>query len=142
MVLLGGNSKIEMLILDELTNGLSLVSDFKGIFFAELNQATKNYNYDTQFLSRYWNFQVLLNDGKIEKFYDQDLNIDKILVDLFKEHKTDQVYPYLYKNKGLLLSPFALESNPETAQKIFYGKLYQNTELYKYLDCSTDIIDK
>jgi hypothetical protein len=93
---------------------------------------------DTEFLSSYWNFQALFNNGVLEYFVDS--SIDDPVKDAVK---TDPGYlkyvkefvPYSGADPNLVLwvPNFWFFSRPKLIKLIFYNHIWPNTILDQYL---------
>ena len=98
-----------------------------------------NKSLPTFHLSKYWSYQVLINDGNIEKFYEQPT--ENQLKHLINAHVND--VKFLSDNKRYLkgsedafnmtLLPIGPMQKYDVGGRIFYYNLWPNKKLQEYL---------
>ena len=96
-------------------------------------------DYTVEELSKYWSYQVLIEDGKIEKFYDQPL--DKYVKHLVKAGLKLSLDTHKFVvtegDRVTLFRPTLLPVEQERVKSpnglIYYFNLWPNTKLEQYL---------
>ena len=102
-------------------------------FFAKHMNKTQ----DIQFLSKFWSYQVLIENGNIKKFYQQPTaDYKKEILDHFG-HNANLLDPWLNKDESLVFERLDLASGLEQTfdigRQLFYYKLWPNLELEDYI---------
>lgn len=114
---------------------LSRLGDKNKEFVTHLNSLVNTNSRDGIFLSRFWNYQVLINDGEIEQITQQPL--DNYLADFLKTTKKYNVVKDLkLKNDDMIWTPTFLGRTIDLARDMYYYNLYPNTPLKNHLSKS------
>ena len=101
-------------------------------FLHYLNQKVNNNDRTDAFLSAYWSFQALINDGEVEQITQQPL--ERALATMLKETKNVQAIKQLgIKDDTLIWTPTFLARTLKFARDIYYYRLHPNIELKKHL---------
>ena len=111
---------------------LPVLGDIDQEFTKYLNAQINNNNHNALFLTRFWNYQVLINDGEIEQITQQPL--DNYLVTMLKETKNVRLVRDLgLKNDTLIWTPTFLSRTINAARDVYYFRLHPNIALKKHL---------
>ena len=94
-------------------------------------------------LAKFWSYQVLLNDGLIEKFFEQPTeNQRNDLLKQFKNLHSADVKNLLNQSDEMIFNRLELRNKKEQTYeyggKIFYYNLWPNIALENYLGLSID----
>ena len=93
-------------------------------------------------LASYWTYQVLLNNGELEQFYEQptENQFDHLIADGYSEVVKNNTY-LNKKNEHLIFNRpilnFGREQTYEVGGKLFYYNVWPNTKLDSYLGIGT-----
>lgn len=93
-------------------------------------------------LASYWTYQVLLNNGELEQFYEQptENQFDHLIADGYSEVVKNNTY-LNKKNEHLIFNRpclnFGREQTYEVGGKVFYYNVWPNTKLDSYLGIGT-----
>jgi peroxiredoxin len=113
------------------TRTLETLGDVDNNFIRQLAEQQNITSRDVNFLSRYWNFQVLINNGQVERIDQQP--IDSYFKQFIQETKRIDILQHLGpKNEHYLWSPTFLKFSPFNGI-VYYWRLHPNTDLKKYL---------
>lgn len=108
------------------SKGLVVIGDVDNQFTNYLNTQTNRSKKDLQSLSRYWIYQVLINDTHIEKLFQQP--VENIKYHLFKDRKFK-----IEETEETLNTPIVFRNRLKMSKNVFYYNLHPNIELKKYL---------
>jgi len=129
--LLINDSKINSLWLANFAGRLPILGDCGLEFTHELAQQYQLSHHDSEFLSQYWNYQALIQDGKIEQFYQQP--VDNIIKQFVRDTKDLHTARRVQAQEKSLYTPLVFRVESDVTQKIFYYRLHPNVELKQYL---------
>ena len=140
VILLNSNNGIYSQIrLERFDINLLYVSDSDTEFVSWL-KSKQNKTQSVSYLAKFWDYQVLLNNGEIECFYEQptENRIDKLinskLVDAEFLKKFEQLAQF---DEGLIFDRCSLrygdEQTDQFGGKLFYYNLWPNVKLEDYL---------
>jgi peroxiredoxin len=108
--------------------------------FVEFIKQQLNKNQDVEQLSKFWNYQILLNNSKIEKFYEQPT--ENHFKNLIMNHGLDrEIIPFIKKYKDsdesmIFLAPWlnSFGLSFEMKRKLLFYNLWPNKKLLDYLN--------
>jgi hypothetical protein len=123
--------RFDVLAVDTLSKGLPVLGDVNGEFTQALSKHCGLDQHSPEELSRYWNYQVLLNHGELEKVYYQPM--DNLLKNLIRDTKNISLAKQIQPFEKYHLTPFFLKNSPWHTQQVLYYKLHPNTDLKNYL---------
>lgn len=125
------DQRYNLLALDTLTKNLPTIGDVNHEFVSQLGQHCNLQHHSPHDLSQYWNYQVLINNGDIEKIYYQPM--DDLLKNLVRDTKDIGLAKQIQPMERFHLTPFFLKNSQWHTQKVLYYRLHPNIELKNYL---------
>lgn len=128
--LITNDSKYNVLAVNTLGRGMSVLGDVNCEFVSALGQHC-GIDHPPEQLTRYWNYQVLINRGELEQVYYQPM--DDLVKNLVKDTKNLGLARRIQPMERYHLTPFFLREHRELMQKVMYYRLHPNTDLKNYL---------
>lgn len=124
------DNKITALWTANFSQDLDVLCDLDNQFVEWLAQQALH-DHDTKFLARYWNYQVLINNGCVEKLYQQPT--DNLLKHFVRDTGDIHTAKAIKAHEQMLFTPLALRKDLDVSAKLFYYRLHPNSELKNYL---------
>lgn len=125
------DKKFDVMWVNTMTRSVPVLGDVDCEFVRELGKECGIGNHPPQDLANYWNYQVLINRGEIEKVYFQP--IDQLLFHLLKDTKDVNLVKDLKSSEHLHLTPYFLRNSYDLTRRVLYYRLHPNMELKNYL---------
>ena len=129
--LVTGPKKLALTALTNITS-LPCLGDIDGRFAEYLNSQVNDIEYDSKFLSRFWNYQALITDGQVEHITQQPLDnyFKKLLADT---KQFDVVKKLGLEHEKLIWTTTFLSRTTTLARQVYYYKLHPNLDLKRHL---------
>jgi peroxiredoxin len=124
------DNKITALWTANFSQDLDVLCDLNNEFVEWLAKQALH-DHGTQFLGRYWNYQVLINNGHVEKLYQQPT--DNLLKHFVRDTGDIPTAKAIKAHEQMLFTPLALRKDLNVSAKLFYYRLHPNIELKNYL---------
>ena len=124
------DNKITALWTANFSHHLEVLCDVDNEFVSWLG-AHAQLDHDKQFLARYWNYQVLVENGYVEKLYQQPT--ENLLKNFVHDTGDISTAKLVKPHQQMLFTPLALRKDLDVSAKFFYYKLHPNIELKNYL---------
>lgn len=125
------DDRYNFLWIDNLSRSIPVLGDVECSFVKELGRCCNLDHHDPAQLARYWNYQVLIKSGEIEKIYSQPM--DNLAVNVLRDTKSLALAREIKNVEHLHLTPYFLRKDGVSMQKILYYRLHPNTDLKNYL---------
>jgi peroxiredoxin len=129
--LVSDDQRYNVLAVDTLSKQLPVIGDVSHEFVAELSAHCGLQHHAPEQLTRYWNYQVLINNGDIERVYHQPM--DDLVKNLIHDTKDISLAKQIRPMEQFHLTPFFLKNSQWHTQKVLYYRLHPNTDLKNYL---------
>jgi hypothetical protein len=125
-------SGLKFISLTSRSNILPCIAETGLEFTEHLNKLVNTNQHGSRFLSLYWNYQVLINDGKVEQITQQPL--DNYVATMLKETKNIKAVKHLgLKDDTLIWTPSFLQRTIKLARDVYFYRLHPNMLLKKHL---------
>ncbi len=125
------DQRYNVLAVDTLSRQLSVIGDVNHELVSQLGQHCNLQHHSPHTLSQYWNYQVLINNGNIEKIYYQPM--DDLLKNLVRDTRDIGLAKQIQPLERFHLTPFFLKNSQWHTQKVLYYRLHPNIELKNHL---------
>jgi hypothetical protein len=112
--------------------GLPCLGDSNAEFLLHLDSLVNNKVHPPLHLTTFWNFQALINDGKVEQITQQPL--ENYLVTMLKDTKNVKALQKIgLKNEKMIWTPTFLSRTLTLARDVYFYRLHPNIALKEHL---------